>query len=299
MLRRLAVVGLTGAMLALSTGARADGTSEADQLFNLGRELLEKGQFAEACPKFVKSEELSPAVGTLLNLGYCWEQVGRIRSALDAYAEAEVLAGKANDPKKASFARERFKEIEPKAIRVVIRIVPPAAPGLEVHRNGVLVPKADWGQPIAVDPDEVVVSATAPHAAPWKSVVMAKGTGAVVTVFVPPLGDGTATTPSSGSGSGIGWRRVGALGLGGTGLLAIGGGIALGLAAKSRYDDTLDRCDAAGCDESALASQRGAVAQGNIATGLVALGVVLAGAGVYLWLTGEPSSSPRAVGATF
>src|SRR5687767_13153220 len=55
--------------------------SQAEPLFNEGRELLEKGRFAEACPKLARSQALAPAVGTLLNLGYCWEQLGKLRSA--------------------------------------------------------------------------------------------------------------------------------------------------------------------------------------------------------------------------
>ncbi|MEA2752751.1 MAG: hypothetical protein QOI41_6894, partial [Myxococcales bacterium] len=39
---------------------------QADALFAEGRELLEKGKYPEACAKLARSEELAPAVGTLL-----------------------------------------------------------------------------------------------------------------------------------------------------------------------------------------------------------------------------------------
>jgi len=83
--RWLAAVGITGVLLsAPSVGAETP--SEADTLFAQGRELLERGQYAEACAKLAKSEHLAPAIGTLLNLGYCWEQIQRYRSSMDAYA---------------------------------------------------------------------------------------------------------------------------------------------------------------------------------------------------------------------
>jgi tetratricopeptide (TPR) repeat protein len=297
--KRLAVVGLAGALLVVGSHARADGASEAETLFAQGRELLEKGSFAEACPKLARSEQLAPAVGTLLNLAYCYEQLGRMRSAMDSYGEAEVLAKSSGDAKKATFARDRFVAVEKSAIKVVVRVVPPEAPGMEVVRNGQPVPKSDWGQMIPIDPDEIVVSASAPKHESWKTVVMARGPGAIVTVFVPPLGDGTATAASSsGKGAALGTRRIGALGAGAGAAISLGAGMALALGAKSRYDDTRARCDATGCDEGALTVQRNAVAQGNVATALIALGLVLAGAGAYLWLSAGDGSA-GSVGARF
>jgi hypothetical protein len=224
---------------------------------------------------------------------------------MSAYSEAEVMSKTAADAKRAAFARERIAAVEPKAMKVVIRVVPPEPPGLEITRNGAVVPKSDWGQPIPIDPEEVVVAAHAPGRDPWKGVVMAKGPGAIVTVFVPPLADAHAGggaspsdpathEPSTDAHAGLGARRVGAIGLGVGAALAIGAGVAFGFAAKARYDDTKDRCDDAGCDDRALDIQRSAVAQGNVATALIGLGVVLAGAGVYLWLTGDAAPPARA-----
>jgi hypothetical protein len=281
--------------------AHAQAQSEADTLFAQGRELLEKGQFAEACPKLARSEKLAPAIGTLLNLGYCYEQIGRFRSSMDSYAEAEVLASKSNDTKRATFAKERLAAVEAKVLKVVVRVVPPEAPGLEVRRNGNVLLKTDYGQAIPLDPDEVEVTATAPGRVPWKTVVMSRGEGAVVTVFVPPLveakSDGTAKPAES---RGLGTRRIAGLGLAGASLLAIGGGVGLALAAKSRYDDSKSGCDDTGCDPHAIDVQRSAVTQGNVATALIGLGILFAGAGAYLWFFGgDSSTSGQALGGRF
>ena len=104
---------------------------QADTLFAEGRELLEKGKFPEACAKLARSAELSAAVGTLTNLGYCNEQIGKLRSAMNAYAEAETLATAVGDTKRAAFARERLAAVEPKAPKLVLRLV--AAGGAGPH----------------------------------------------------------------------------------------------------------------------------------------------------------------------
>lgn len=260
--------------------------SAADALFTEGRELLEKGRFAEACLKLAKSEELAPAVGTLLNLGYCWEQAGRLRSAMEAYAEAEALAGGSGETKRAGFARERYAAVEQRAMKLVVRIAPPEVPGLQVKRNGVVMLKADFDRPSAVDPGDYGFTAAAAGYAPWRGAVVVKGEGSVVTMIVPPLGEkAAAITPD---GTWLGARRFAALGLGALSALAIGGGVGTAFSAKSRYDDAAVHCDAGGCDETGNAIQRGAVTQGNIATALIGLGLLAGGAGVYLWIVGAP-----------
>jgi tetratricopeptide (TPR) repeat protein len=253
---------------------------QADALFAEGRDLLEKGRFPEACAKLARSEELSPAVGTLLNLGYCYEQVGKLRSAMDAYAEAETLATAAGEAKRASFAKERFAAVEPRTPRLIVRVVPPEAPGLEVKRNGTT--------------QDYVVTATAPRHVPWRGAIIVRGEGAVVTLIVPPLDYAAAAAAPAAAPepSPLTHRRLAALGLGALGALAIGGGIGVGLAAKSRHDDAGPHCDATGCDETGVQIQHGAAVQGNVATALVGFGLLSAAAGVYLWIVGAPEESP-------
>ena len=268
----------------------------ADALFSEGRDLLEKGRFAEACAKLARSEELAPAVGTLLNLGYCYEQLGKFRSAMDAYAEAEVLANVANEPKRATFARERFTAVEPRTAKLVVRIVPPEAPGLEVKRNGIVIAKTNFDHPIPIDPEDYVISASAPGYVPWQSAIIIKGEAAVVTVIIPPLV--SASTATAGAApSRLGSRRIMALGLGAVSALAIGAGVAAAFSAKSRYDDAQSHCDASSCDEVGASIQHGAVVEGNIATGLIGFGALCGAAGIYLWIVGAPEAkqNPRAV----
>ena len=262
---------------------------QAETLFAEGRDLLEKGRYAEACPKLAKSEELAPAVGTLLNLAYCWEQAGKLRSAMDAYAQAEAFATAAGETKRAAFAKDRHAAVEPRAMKLVVRIAPPEAPGLTVKRNGVTMAKTDFDHPFAVDPEDYVVTAAAPGYATWKGAIIVKGEGGVVTMIVPPLGELSKPETLAPQRSALGTRRISALGLGGLSALAIGAGVGLAFSAKSRYEDTGSHCDGSTCDETGNAIQRGAVTQGNIATALIGFGLLSAGAGAYLWIVGTPA----------
>jgi tetratricopeptide (TPR) repeat protein len=287
----------TAVTLAPARRAHAQGApqSQADALFAEGRDLLEKGRYAEACAKLAKSEELAPAVGTLLNLAYCWEQAGKLRSAMDAYLQAEAFAGAAGETKRAAFAKDRYAAVEPRAIKLVVRVAPPETPGLEVKRNGVVIPKTELDRPTAVDPEDYVITATAAGRMPWRGAVIVKGEGSVVTVIVPPLVEqpklvAAATAPSENK---LGSRRLAALGLGAVSALAIGGGVALAFGAKSRYDDAGAHCDDAGCDETGNAIQHGAAVQGNIATALIGLGLLAAGSGIYLWIIGAPEDEKK------
>ncbi len=269
----------------------ASAGNEADALFSEGRDLLEKGRFAEACAKLQRSEELSPAVGTLINLGFCWEQLIRMRSAMESYAEAETLARATKDDKRATFAHERFVAVESKVMKLVLRVADEQIPGLSVTRNGTVVPKTDWGKPIPVDPDDIVVVASAPGRIAWRGVVQGKGEAASITVIVPQLEE-IKETPAPREG-GLSPRRAVALGLAGAALASLGAGTALALGAKARHGDSASHCDDSGCDETGVAIQSGAAAQGNVATALFALGLMFGGASAYLWFTGGGESAPR------
>lgn len=296
---------LVTAMLAEATAASAQPTppktggadasqSQADALFAEGRDLLERGRFPEACTKLARSEELSPAVGTLLNLGYCYEQLGKLRSAMDAYAEAETLATAAGEAKRAAFAKERRSAVEPRAPKLVVRVASPVPPGFEIKRNAVTLAKTELDRPIAVDPQDYVVTASAPGHVTWKAALMVRGEGALLTVVVPALDAAAAPAPAPVQTSSIGVRRVAALGLGVVSAVAIGAGIGVGLAAKSRHDDASSHCDASGCDETGASIQHGAVVQGNVATGIAVFGALCGAAGIYLWIVGEPESKKPA-----
>ena len=63
--------------------ARADEPTAglAQSLFEAGRALMDEGKPELACPKFEESNRVDASAGTLLNLGKCFEALGRTASA--------------------------------------------------------------------------------------------------------------------------------------------------------------------------------------------------------------------------
>jgi hypothetical protein len=76
----------------------------------------------------------------------------------------------------------------------------------------------------------------------------------------------------------------------------MGAGVAVGLSAKSTYNDSDAHCDATGCDPQGLDLRAKAVDRGQLATALFALGAGTAIGGAVLWLTAprERSAAPVA-----
>src|SRR4051812_16548065 len=75
--------------------AFADGATdrpEAEALFDQGRRLLAAGNYAAACPKLEASNRLDPGIGTMLNLGDCYEKNGQTASGWAAFREAAAAA---------------------------------------------------------------------------------------------------------------------------------------------------------------------------------------------------------------
>lgn len=167
MTRRFAV-SLPLALGALALAPRAVAQSQSDPvaaqaLFDEAKELMRKGDWATACPKLAESERLDPGVGTLLNLGECYEHVGKTARAWAIYREAEAMAAHEGQPARSRWAGSQAAQLEGKLVRLTIR-VPEAArvPGLEVSRDHETVNEPLWGSAVPVDPGDHVVEARAP-----------------------------------------------------------------------------------------------------------------------------------------
>src|SRR5271166_5257799 len=90
------VVALVSARASLAQTSAGD-KAAAQAIFDEGKRLMDAGQFAQACPKFADSEKLDPGVGTLLNLGVCYEKNGQTASAWATYKEAASAAANAGE----------------------------------------------------------------------------------------------------------------------------------------------------------------------------------------------------------
>src|SRR4051812_41118484 len=90
----------------------------AVQLFEEAGRAMDRGAFEYACPKFAKVVELEPEkLGAKLALGDCYEQAGKLASALEVYRAASAHAAATHDAR-ASLANEKTAALEAKAPRL-------------------------------------------------------------------------------------------------------------------------------------------------------------------------------------
>jgi hypothetical protein len=305
--------------------ARASGQTVEDQataraLFDEGRALMAGEKYDEACPKLEAASKLYAGSGVLLNLGDCYEHIGRTASAWTEFAEAASAAERARRADDKAEADRRHAALEPKLAKLAIQVAAPA-PGLIVYRDGTPLSPGAWNTPAPVDPGRHAVRVQAPGRADWSSTVTVTDAGKTVTVQVPELqalvrtatatagallppqdqamapGPPTPGAPSAGmapetvDATTSFWtaRRVVGAATAGTGAVGMAVGGVLGLAAKSKYTTAQGESGAPRHDDSASA-----VSTGNIATAFVAVGAVVVAGGVVLWLTAP--SGPVHVG---
>jgi serine/threonine-protein kinase len=283
-------------------GRAADASTDAeaaDALFQEGRALLEGGHCAEAIPKFVASQRLDRGVGTLLNLAFCEEQLGKTASAWRHYGEAADAAHAAGETERERIARSRAAALEPNVPKLTITVGAPV-PELEVDLDGAPMPRASLGSPIPVDPGPHAVEAKIPSSRPWSAHVEVDPQHEAV-VLIPALQPTASPTPTPPRDAPNGaaserWRTPTIVTLGSAGLVGLGLDAAFVVAAKARYRDSqspsvctsANHCTAQGQEARSVARTYGDVA--TVAG--VAGGALLAGAAI-VWLT-APKKAHRA-----
>jgi len=307
MTKRIAWMGV--GVLLLCPAARAgnaDDKAAAQALFEDGRKLMEKGRYAEACPKLESSERLDPGAGTLLNLAACYDKNGQTASAWVTYTDA-ATASQDRHPDWAARATARAKALFPTLSHLVID-VPSAPSGVEVKRDGKVLDAGSYGTPMPVDPGHHTIDATAPGKLAFHDEVDVGARGAssriVVKLADAPSGSTehpaiTVTTPqptgpeppppqSTGRGNGMRIAGLSTLGVGVAGIIvgAVFGGLAIG-----KKNDAAPDClpDFSKCNSAGKAIVDDGLTFGTISTVGFIAGGVLAAAGLTIFLL-APSS---------
>jgi tetratricopeptide (TPR) repeat protein len=281
-----------------AVAARA-ATSAADQaaaaaLFAEARRLLDEGRPAEACPKLEESQKLDPAAGTALNLGDCFEQIGRTASAYGAFDQAAALARRSGDMHRAEEAERRARALEPNLAKITV-IVPEASrlPGLSVLRDGRSLGAGQWEVAVPVDAGPHTVEAAAPGRRPWKATVQVSSVPGTVQVTVPEL---SAAKEPRESPEGRPVQRfagiaVGSLGLGG---LLVGGGLAIAAAAKN--EASFKHClpdDPNKCYAKGVVLRNESIRFADTSTVVTSISAVALAVGTTLFLTAGAPRPPE------
>jgi hypothetical protein len=295
--------------------ALAGNAAAAEALFQEGRALMEAGDYASACPKLAESDRQDPGVGTLLALGVCWEESGRLASAWATFAEAAARAKRAGQTEREEAARAQARTLEPRLSRltVVVSDETAALAGVEVRRDGEVVGSAGWGAGVPIDPGEHEITATAPGHRPFLAKVTIGAESDQQRVEVPPLaavdpegapaaapGGADATADAGETGQGPPLRLIG-LGVGGAGIIGLGLGTFFGLRAGALNDESYenDHCTRnEECDSVGAGKRDDARSAANVSTVAFIAGGVLTAAGVTLYLLGGDEEDDAKVSAT-
>jgi len=306
---RRASVFLLAAVLWGAPASAQESVSTAKTLFEQGQKQLEDKNYDAACASFKASNDAVARVGTLLNLGDCYEKANKLASAWGAYFDAINLGRRQGKPEYEEFAQKKKDELDPKLLKLAI-IVPPdvKVDGMKITRDKVLVEPAAWGVPIAVDAGPHAIDVSAPHKLPFHKDIVVGEDHKVLEVTIDKLNEAPVAWPRANQpevvervvqvpSSWTGLRIAGVI-AGSAGLAALVVGSALGLVANNNYQSALkNQCngDPNNCTPQGVSNGASATDLANIATGVFIGGLVAAAAGVTLFVVGAPTSSGASV----
>ena len=166
--------------------AQPGDTVGAEALFREGKRLMKEGKLAEACDKLAASEHLDRSIGTLLNLADCREKNHQLATAWATFLEAASTARSAGDPAREAEARKRANALEAHLSYLTIS-VPDASKvdGLVIKRGDQLVDPALWNQGVPIDTGAYEISGQAPGHEPWSTRGQISGEAQRASVEVP------------------------------------------------------------------------------------------------------------------
>jgi hypothetical protein len=305
--------------LAMPARAQSDRTARADALFAQGKQALEAGDFAHACPKLAESYAIDPSNGTLLALGLCHEGQGHTATAWRELRDAAGGAVKDGRTDRAQFALAHIAKLEPRlsTLTVVVPVDAPAGIGVEV--DGTALASGDWGRPVPVDPGHHEIVAHVGGRKPWATGVdigpehdaQTVRIGALVSdtpsppspvavvapppvaTAPPPTSPTTDAAPAPDSAPAAGaWKRPTGWIVGGAGVVALGVGSYFGASAISKSNAAKSQCSLSLCtSRSAVSENNDAKTAATISDVTLGAGIVAVAVGAYLVLS-APTASP-------
>jgi hypothetical protein len=297
--------------LTLSLVEGASGAQEPDAafvLFQEGRDLGARGDYAGACSKFAASLALRPKLGTRLNLGDCSEHLGRTATARAHFLEAAAMARQEGDASRAEYAAGRADALAGRIPHLVLRGVP-SSRDARLRIDGVVTPAGEGQIDVSLDPGDHELFLEVPGHDTWSRKVHLDEKAQPLVLDVPPLAaplaestrqpppiasDTRAPAPRTPS------QRVAALTAAGAGVVGLGIGTLFGLEASSQWSDAkrncphLPACTPKGVQETSDANQSALVSTVSFGIGFAAVA-----AGAALWWTAPatdkaPASPPPA-----
>lgn len=256
--RFLSGIAIMGVVAAMGSNAAAQAPNPgapgapdkklADKLFKEGRAAFDKGDFAEACPRFEASFKADPTPGTLLNLGVCESRQGKLTSAHRRLKE--LMARLPPNDDRIPFAQDLLRKLEARIPQLTLTLAPGAPPDTKVV-GGDGAPLAT-GTALSLDPGEYRLTITAAdRAEAHVDVKLAEGQRESLTVAPGAAAAQSSAAAPAPANQGARLRRTlgfvaGGVGVAGFGVAAVSGALLLGK--KSDIDAHCPKklCDAEG-----------------------------------------------------
>lgn len=304
----LAMLAFAAATL-VALGSASAQNSDAEALFTEAEALETAGKIPEACDAFEASNRIEPRAGTLIRLGQCRETQKRLVSAWSAYKDSLT---RVKDPAKRQLAEQRIASLESRLSYLTVLVSDESRiDGLVIKRNGKELDAALWNRAAPVDGGVYTITGSAPGHEEWSTTVEVAVEADKASIEVPrfkelralvenppPGGGGTVgggNTTDTPAPSAFTSKRKAALGVAGVGVLALAGGLVMGMQAKGLEDEAFMLCPDpempcanAPQAQDKLDSGRSKALLANIGYGVG--GAAIVGAAV-LWFTGAPKAA--------
>lgn len=274
----------------------------AESLFTEGRELLQAGDYRQACAKLEASQKLEPALGTSLNLADCYEQLGRTASAWAEFKGAAAEAQRGGDALRKQTALARAAALEPRLSRLVLEAVDT---DLTILQNGRALSAAVLGNAIAIDPGSYRFEASAPGKLTWTGTLDIHGEGETARLRIPALRPAPPGQPAAHEPAPLALttapngQRALAWTLGAVGVAGMATGAVFGVLASASWQkaeqscaDYPYECTLTGIEHANTASTRADVATTAFIVGAAALGTSV----VLFALDSGPAGAELALG---
>lgn len=276
---------LTAALLSRACPAWAQSADEkrAETLFHEGRALVEKGDLAAGCAKYVESLAIVKRAGPMVNLAQCDERRGDLLAALQHWRLGISLLP-AGDERIAP-AREREVAIDRRIPRVQLVLDAGVPREARIAVDGVEIPFEVAGAPRPLNPGSHTISVSAPGR-PAAQVPVTLTEGQILRV---PITLSPADQPEA-SGSGLRTAGFVVTGVGAASLLI--GAVTGGLAAAKK-GAVNDNC-VGGCNDAARDAATAGKAFATASTVTFIAGAAAAAAGVTMILISRPRAAVSA-----
>jgi hypothetical protein len=302
----LHIVVLTVAALALSprearaADAGEDDVVRAETMFREGREAMKSGDYVAACPRFAESQRIAPALGTLLNLALCDEQLGRTASA--ALEFEQFLGSAPADDDRRPIVTEHLSILRPRVPRLVLQRGPGGPAAWHVTVDGNEVRAEDLGRELLLDPGRHAVDVWAADR-PVRETTVMLDEGEVQVRDLESLASPPLATPAPRAAPGdvavVAPSRLPAYVVGGIGGLGLLAGVVTGFMVLDASHTVRDHCHDDVCDAQGFQANDAGRTLLVVNTVAFAMGAAGIAGGTYLYLSARPPAhASTADGAT-